>query len=385
MTLQTKALLLTTYMKFLNLYPEEAELISSIRDAFRQYAAVLDAEVQQRAVEYTHMTKFPQLMTSVWDVMPPFPDRSQQQEKAQAQAVQAVPEEVSRAAEQPPQPESSPAQNGVGNGAGPAAPPAGPPSAVALLNPRNRELFTRLCLVGEGVLYEDEFLQIGVRSSYQQMFGRIMLYYGNVTPAPITNFSVSALPHTGVAVQAQATPPQIEGGVQLQQPIVVTCNQEFFEPPALGLQFVSNGRPVQLMVPLPLALSKFIEPLQLNKDDFFHRWRQISAAPLEAQAIVKSLRPIDLAYVGKIFSTGFHLAVLAGVDPNTNNLVAAGTFFSTSKQVVCMARIESNPGVNMYRVTIRTFHGPVTDILKGLIVPQLGELMPNPPQAPGST
>jgi hypothetical protein len=30
----------------------------------------------------------------------------------------------------------------------------------------------------------------------------------------------------------------------------------------------------------------------------------------------------------------------------------------------------------MYRLTIRTFHGPVTEILKGLIVPQLGELVP---------
>lgn len=75
-------------MKFLNLYPEEAEVVNAIRECFRQcasltwsfaywprtflqapvsdaairYASVLDAEVQQRAVEYTHMTKFPQLM-----------------------------------------------------------------------------------------------------------------------------------------------------------------------------------------------------------------------------------------------------------------------------------------------------------------------------------
>jgi hypothetical protein len=38
------------------------------------------------------------------------------------------------------------------------------------------------------------------------------------------------------------------------------------------------------------------------------------------------------------------------VDPNTNNLVAAGTFFSTSKQVVCMARVESNPQVSITKV-----------------------------------
>jgi AP-2 complex subunit alpha len=147
------------------------------------------------------------------------------------------------------------------------------------------------------------------------MFGRLMLYYGNVTPAPLANFSVSPVPHYGhllrhlmgvlqvsiaphssLLIQVQATPPQIDGGVQIQQPLVVTCNQvrtclrlscranvrrpmffqEFFEPPAMAIQFVSNGRPVQIVIPLPLVLTKFIEPLQLSKDDFFHRWRQIS-------------------------------------------------------------------------------------------------------------
>lgn len=42
---------------------------------------------------------------------------------------------------------------------------------------------------------------------------------------------------------------------------------------------------------------------------------------------------LDPAFLAKVINTGFKLSVLVGVDPNVNNLVAAGTFCSTSKQV----------------------------------------------------
>jgi hypothetical protein len=63
--------------------------------------------------------------------------------------------------------------------AAPEAPaaPAIPPEAQ-MPPPRNLEAFNRLCLASEGVIYQDEFLQIGLRSVYQTQFGRLMLYYG---------------------------------------------------------------------------------------------------------------------------------------------------------------------------------------------------------------
>lgn len=56
------------------------------------------------------------------------------------------------------------------------AAPASPPQPVGpqpTLNARNKEFFVRLTMVAEGVLYEDEVLQIGVRSTYQQSFGTL--------------------------------------------------------------------------------------------------------------------------------------------------------------------------------------------------------------------
>lgn len=46
------------------------------------------------------------------------------------------------------------------------------------------------CILFLGVLYRDEHLQIGLRSMYQQSFGRLMLYYGNASQSPLNNIQV---------------------------------------------------------------------------------------------------------------------------------------------------------------------------------------------------
>ncbi|BGP18946.1 hypothetical protein JCM10213_001956 [Rhodosporidiobolus nylandii] len=70
----TKALLLTTYFKWLNLFPEIREQIVAV---FEKYSRLLDAELQQRACEYLAIARLPSedLLQVVVDEMPPFPER----------------------------------------------------------------------------------------------------------------------------------------------------------------------------------------------------------------------------------------------------------------------------------------------------------------------
>lgn len=70
----TRALLLTTYVKWLNLFPEIRAQILSV---FQRYTHVLDAELQQRACEYLAIAARPdeELLQIVCDEMPPFPER----------------------------------------------------------------------------------------------------------------------------------------------------------------------------------------------------------------------------------------------------------------------------------------------------------------------
>ncbi|PWN35398.1 Adaptor protein complex AP-2 alpha subunit [Meira miltonrushii] len=71
----TRALLLTTYVKWLNLFPEIREQILFVLNRYRH---VLDAELQQRACEYVALASLPDddLLQTVCDEMPPFQEKS---------------------------------------------------------------------------------------------------------------------------------------------------------------------------------------------------------------------------------------------------------------------------------------------------------------------
>jgi len=351
----------------------------AILDILKQHLTVMYAELQQRAIEYVNLTKFPKLMNAVWEIMPPFPDeqvepgsnkvveeKSQEEPKTQATPLIQV--------EQKPPPTTTTVPV--------VSTPVVPQYIAPTLTPKNRDAFNRLCLIPEGILYEDQYLQIGVRTSYQQAFGRLMLYFGNVTNYNLDNFVTKIPPITHISVQTQSLPQNVAAGVQVQQAIAVTCNNEFKDPPTISASFVTPQGPVTLNLSLPIICTKFVEPLNLSKEDFAYRWRQINGAPLEAMSIIKAAKvPLDLTFISKIISTGFRLAILTTVDPNPFNLVAAGTFFSSSKQVVCLVRIEGNPQVNCFRLTVKTFHEGITEILKGLLQAQLGEEIPTQPNA----
>lgn len=120
-------------------------------------------------------------------------------------------------------------------------------------------------------------------------------------------------------------------------------------------------------------MNKFTGGLQLQGPNFFQQWKQIGEnAPLSEQTIVKSSKPIDIQWLTKIITNGFRMAVLQGVDPNVNNLVAAGSVFVPSGNATpCLVRIETNPQSAMYRVTVKSTDPQITSAFKDLFALQL--------------
>ena len=72
----TRALLLSTYIKFINLFPE---IRTTIQDVFRQHSNLrsADAELQQRASEYLQLSivATKDVLATVLEEMPSFPER----------------------------------------------------------------------------------------------------------------------------------------------------------------------------------------------------------------------------------------------------------------------------------------------------------------------
>ena len=75
-SLGTRALLLTTYVKFINLFPEIKTVIEGVFSLDSNIRSA-DAELQQRACEYLALSKHATLdvLATVLEEMPPFPEK----------------------------------------------------------------------------------------------------------------------------------------------------------------------------------------------------------------------------------------------------------------------------------------------------------------------
>jgi len=217
----------------------------------------------------------------------------------------------------------------------------------------NQESFTRLVVATEGILYEDNRIQIGLKSQYQNQMGKVALYYGNKSANPLNAFTVNLQPVTYLKVNAASVNSNIAYHAQVSQMFQLECIQEFNEAPTIAISFMADTQ-VNLFVRLPITVNKFISPVSMSGGDFFLQWNSIHGKNLEEQQVIKSIKPIDIAANVKMFSTGLKFAVLQNVDPNPNNIVAAGKFYTTTYQHLVLIRVETNVQNQMYRVTVKS-------------------------------
>ncbi|RMC00219.1 hypothetical protein DUI87_22824 [Hirundo rustica rustica] len=293
----TRALLLSTYIKFVNLFPE---IKTTIQDVLRSDSQLknADVELQQRAVEYLRLSTIAStdILATVLEEMPPFPERESsilaklkkkkgpgtvtdleeiKKERNSDMNGSAEPAAVDANAVRTP----SPSEDLLGLGAAPvtnAAPPpfapgnllvdvfADSPSAIAPLAPGSDDNFARFVCKNNGVLFENQLLQIGLKSEFRQNL--------------------------------------VDGGAQVQQVVNIECVSDFMEAPILNIQF---------------------SPKQ------------------EVQNIFKAKHPMD-AEITKAKIIGFGSALLEEVDPNPANFVGAGIIHTKTTQIGCLLRLEPN-------------------------------------------
>mmetsp|Transcript_2271 Transcript_2271/g.3007 ORF Transcript_2271/g.3007 Transcript_2271/m.3007 type:complete len:986 (+) Transcript_2271:82-3039(+) len=439
-----KALLLSSYMKFINLYPE---LTETIRPVFKAHSSSMDVEVQQRACEYGRlMNTSEELLQRVWEVMPVFPERASNRlgtqeggekestpsqrptnatptsrpapvkEESLLDIPSAAPSSVTTQKAPPqqqrfdplselegilggsirttpavtPQPvmQTNTAVSGFATG-GASTPVLAPTSGITGTAPQTNnntipaqntggkeklsDAFKRICVSNEGVLYQDEYIQVGFKSEYSKGLGRMMLYFGNVSATQsLTNFNSIVSNHVNhISLNIQPVTSTVEPRTQAQQLITMAClSADFSTFPQLTISFSAAGKNVNIPVKLPLVVSKFMEPAQMNAPEFFQLWKQYDGP----QTIIKSPRAVDLMWLSKFLATGFRLAVLSGVDPNTNNVVASGVFLASNNPnpEKCLVRIETNPAAAMYRVSVKSPSTELANAVKDLLEVQLG-------------
>lgn len=400
-SVSTRALLLSTYIKFINLFPETKP---TIQDVLRSDSQIrnADVELQQRAVEYLKLSSIAStdVLATVLEEMPPFPERESSilaklKKKKGPGAVTELDEgkkdqnsEINGGVEATPSTASTPSPSAdllnlrSVSVTGSAAPSAGnllvdvfsdTTSATASLAPGTEDNFLRFVCKNNGVLFENQLLQIGVKSEFRQNLGRMYLFYGNKTSVQFQSFTPTvSYPddlQNQLNIQTKPVDPMVEGGAQVQQVLNIECLTDFDDAPLTNIKFRYGGTLQNITLKLPITINKFFQATEMPSQDFFQRWKQLSLPQQEAQKIFKANHPMD-SEVTKAKLLGFGSALLENVDPNPDNYVGAGIIQTKSVQVGCLLRLEPNIQAQMYRLTLRTSKESVSKHLCELLSKQ---------------
>ncbi|KAG7279464.1 hypothetical protein CRUP_038237 [Coryphaenoides rupestris] len=386
----TRALLLSAYIKFINLFPETKATIQEVLRSDSQIRNS-DVELQQRAVEYLKLSSIAStdVLATVLEEMPPFPERESSilaklKRKKGPGAVASTPSpsadllglrSVAPVSAVPPSAgsllvdvfsESGSGAPSVGvndDGFLSSAPPSTASEDPAPPLPEADELLNKFVCKNNGVLFENQLLQIGIKSEYRQNLGRMYLFYGNKTSVQFASFS------TTLNVQTKPVEPLVEGGAQVQQVLNIECITDFSEAPLLNIKFRYGGALQNLTLKLPVTINKFFQPTEMASHDFFQRWKQLSQPQQEAQKIFKANHGMDTEVL-KAKLLGLGTALLENVNPNPENYVCAGVIQTKSQQVGCLLRLEPNAQAQMYRLTLRSSKDTVSKRLCDLLAEQ---------------
>jgi AP-2 complex subunit alpha len=384
----TRAILLSCYVKFVNLFPE---IKPQLLQAFRAYTHSLDSELQQRACEYLALATMPtdDLLRTVCDEMPPYPERTsallsrlhQKHSTTSDKRTWVVggkdantdPKELGLArqnsiagfkrsqTEPVPRDGKTSAANGT-NGANSISndlagldlnmdmsqvSKAPNLASAAHLSPDWEVGYNRLLLRSEGVLYEDQQIQIGLRTEYRAQLGCLIFYFTNRSSFPMNSFTTTLDNRSADSLKTDVKglpdtliPP--EG--QTQQTIIFDCKNVFTHPPTIRISYLA-GALQGVTLQLPVLLHKYMEGAELSAEDFFKRWKQIGGAPREAQGIFGlsgKNRTMDSDFVKKVVK-GFKWGIVQGVDPNAKNIVGATVLHTSGGgKFGCLLRLEPN-------------------------------------------
>lgn len=393
----TRAMILSSFVKFVNLFPEIKPQLLHI---FKLYSHSPDSELQQRAFEYLSLATLPSddLLRTVCDEMPPFSERASillsrlhqrtagttdkktwvvggkdantdKKEMLMAQntglkrtfttIVNGTKTGTNGTAPAPATATSPTSASGDLAGLDLSAPSAPPPNlaSAAHLTPDWDLGYNRLYFADEGVLFEDAQIQVGLRSEYRAHMGVVKIYITNKASFPIGSLTTTVDNRSAPNLKADTKSlpdPSVPAAGQTQQTLFFGANGPFTEAPTIRISYLAGALQAYTLQ-LPILMHRYMEPSALSAEEFFKRWRQIGGGPLESQSTFGAMAKAK--GIGESFTRksvqGFGWRVLDGVDPNPKNIVGCAVYqFSTGK-TGCLLRLEPNYDKKMYRITIR--------------------------------
>jgi len=416
----TKALLLSTFMKFLNMYEDLGQRILAL---FRDHHSAIDPEIQQRSVEYSIMAEYEDqdLISAVWEAMPDFPERDsplihkinqrlaqglggtaaavfqdafsggdddddddeddddEEEESEEESGSEEEDEEEEEgdeeeaAAPRPSSTQQTPSRPAVQEqdfmsdlfGDGAASSSLGGVASNAVSLSQDEAKLRKLLVSNSGVLYEDQRLQIGFRSAIEVPGGmmKMLFYFGNKSASPLSVQSVSVENRESLSnIPVLFTPQSLSVGPkeQTQMQCKVSLAAPIAVLPAISVRFSASGSAFNLRLKLPVIATKFFRPHIFEPQQFKARWQQLKS---EQQQIMQIAHEYDAQRLRAVLGGSMGVGLIEGVDQNPNNAIGCAVYhFSRKKDdnnfvsMPVLLRIEFNAQNHAVRITVRSPH-----------------------------
>ena len=245
--------------------------------------------------------------------------------------------------------------------------------------------YLQLCVTNDGVLYEDEIIQVGIKAKFTGLGeGVLGVYYGNKTSGTIQNFQTKySLDASGETLHLTTSPIPTQLGPkhQLCQRVSAQISGAFIESPKLTVSFLlPDNTPRTVPLRLPVAVNKFMQGRELRVEEFFSNWRQQLFLLNESSGVVNVA--MNLAQIARTCQLGGALHLHHQVDEVPDNLVLVGQFPSDSPdgircatipEALVLVRVEVGTGVNggKTRIAVRSNDGLVAEAVKVCLANQL--------------
>jgi len=417
-TPETKALLFSTYMKFVNLYPDD--LKDTIIAIFAAHNSAVDPEIQQRAVEYEVMAKYENqdLITEVWEAMPDFPERESNLLKLIKQKEQGLTDKdplknesknddereesaeshgsIEKEREKQEQEDkegndndndnnndktddllnvndkekvNQPVEEDLLSGLFDSATTTktGGGGGLITLKP-DPSLFVKAIGQLNALLYNDNVIRIGVKSQLEVENGimKIYLCYSNPSNSNIDNVKIEVDSSSqGFDIQfSPNTPFSCLPKQEYQQ----KCKAMIIAPPTsliLKITFDAGGQSYALNLPFPVVPTKFFKPHILNDTQFKEQWQ---TSDKQSQQIFNLKQQFTSDSMRSTLSQTLNIGLIDGVDKNPNNVIGCAIWYFGKKKpdgsnltMGILTRFELNSQKPQIRATVRSKHQMVSD------------------------
>lgn len=410
---RSKAILLTCYIKMMNLYPPLKDMIT---DVFHKNSVSQQLELQQRACEYLQLPYIDaSIMETVLDVMPNFNkevsnlERKMKENKHSNRLVTKAERADYDANILTHTSTHEPNKSGHGSASQPAKAPevdllsmdddfsgmstnssnaGGAQSHDVDAKQLTKWYNTCILLHGniqgqKGIMFENNLLKITTYPLFHQHQARVGLLITNNGNSEITQFKidVEVTPSDCFTIQKQEPSSRMMPIEDTKCQLSMACMKPFVESPKLKVSFVNNNRSYAYTLQIPILATHFFEPIVLNKETYMSRWKLLEGSNKEVQEVFAScVTPLNESVISAIKKNvlpNLHIGIAEGMDGATT-MTGCGTFRTGTLGpdgaplvVGAMVRVEADVAGGRFRCTIRSAQGLVAKGLMNAIKSQL--------------